>query len=99
MNAIIHKPLPTSFRAKGFDYKQVYREGDVALFRQTKPGLTRTWFEVVVVQRHDGYTIGGQYVAPAESMPSASTWGRNGWTYTDLAKADVKFAELAGGVK
>lgn len=96
MSEIVHKLLPTSFRFKGFDYEQVKREGDVAMFEQTKPGLSRTWFEVVVVQRHDGYTIGGSYVAPAESMPSASTWGRLGWTCRDRAAADKRFEVLTG---
>jgi hypothetical protein len=90
----IHKPLPTAFKAKGFDYEQVRREGDIAMFEQTKPGLRGTWFEVVVVQRHDGYTIAGRYVAPAESMPSTSTWGRLGWTCSDRATAEKRFNAL-----
>lgn len=92
---ILHKPLQTSFRANGFDYKQIKRVGDIAMFEQSKKGIEGTWFEVVIVQRHDGYTIAKVNVAPAESMPSASQWGKNGFTYRDMAAAEKRFAQLA----
>jgi hypothetical protein len=90
-----YKPLRMSFRSKGFDYRQTERIGDVAMFEQTKPGLSRTWFEVVMVRRHDGYTIGDAKVEPSETMPSASQWGKFGWTYRDLKEARSRFDELA----
>lgn len=89
-----YRPLKTAFRSKGFDYRQIERKGDVALFAQTKPGLLHTWYEVVVVQRHDEYEIGGAKVEAAETMPSTSQWGRLGWTYRDEKSAKVRFDEL-----
>lgn len=64
------------------------------MFAQTKPGLSPTWYEVVVVQRHDAYEIGGTKVEAAETMPSTSQWGRLGFTYRDEASATVRFDEL-----
>lgn len=86
---IVHRPLPTAFRSHGFDHAQIKRVGDVALFEQSKKGVSQTWFEVVIVQRHDGYSIAGNDIAPAETMPSASQWGRSGFTYRDRALAEV----------
>lgn len=94
-----HRPLKTSFRSKGFDYHQIDRKGDVALFMQTKPGLLHTWYEVVVVQRHEAYEIGGAKVEAAETMPSTSQWGRLGWTYRDEKSAKVRFDELVKNAK
>ena len=36
-------------------------------FRKTKPGRSFETFEVVLVQRHNGYTIAGQFIEPAAS--------------------------------
>jgi hypothetical protein len=89
-----YKPLRTSFRLKGFDYRQIERKGDVAMFEQTKPGLSRTWFEVVLVQRHGEYEIGGTKVEAAETMTGTSQWGRLGWTYRDPKEARSRFDKL-----
>jgi hypothetical protein len=89
-----YKPLRTSFRSKGFDYRQIERKGDVAMFAQTKPGLSRTWYEVVVVQRYEAYEIGEKTIEAAESMPGTSQWGKSGWTYRDPKEARSKFDEL-----
>lgn len=94
-----YKPLKTSFRSKGFDYVQKDRIGVVALFEQSKEGLSRTWFEVVIVQRHGDYEIGGTKVEAAETMPSTSQWGRIGWTFRDATKARSRFDELVQGKK
>lgn len=94
-----YRPLKTSFRSKGFDYRQIERKGDVAMFAQTKPGLLHTWYEVVLVQRHDEYEIGGTKVEAAETMPSTSQWGRLGWTYRDEKSAKVRFDELVKNAK
>lgn len=92
---IEYKPLKTAFRSKGFDYRQVKRHGDVAIFEQTKPGIVGQWFEVIIVQRHDGYELGGKTVEPAESMPSSSQWGKKGFTFRTQEEAERKFQQLS----
>lgn len=94
-----YRPLRTSFRSKGFDYELKHREGDVALFEQSKEGLSRSWYEVVIVQRHKEYEIGGTKVEAAETMPSTSQWGRLGWTFRDPTKAQSRFDELVKQAK
>ena len=93
------KPLKTSFRAKGFDYALQKREGDVAMFEQSKQGFSRTWSEVVIVQRHGDYEIDHVKIEAAETVPSTSQWGRLGWTFRNPTKAQTKFDELVKAAK
>ena len=45
-------PLATTFRSNGFDFVQIARESDYAIFRKTKPSLPLfETFEVVVIQK------------------------------------------------
>jgi hypothetical protein len=82
-------PLPQTFRRSGWDYKVLSRDGDVAVLEQTKAGCD-TRYEVVVVQRHNGYEIGGKVMPPGEAMPSPEQWGRLGWTLMDRESAFKK---------
>lgn len=98
---IEYRPLPTSFRSKGWDFRQLDRVGAVALFEKTHAEVTRPSFEVVIVQRHEARVIAGREIPAAEAMPSTSQWGRAGWTLTTETAARAKFdglvAERAGG--
>lgn len=85
------KPLATTFRKDGFDWSLVERQGDIAIYRQAKPGVER--FNTFHVQSHNGREIGGKVFEPAEFMPSAEQWGRLGWTHYTLEKAQEKMAE------
>lgn len=98
-DTIVHKPLVTSFKHRGFDYRQIDRVGDVAIFEQSKPSLTGTWFEVVIVQRHGEYEIAGKKIEAAETMPPASAWGKQGWTLRDKSKALEKFCDLVAAAR
>jgi hypothetical protein len=88
------KILSKNIQNKGFIYKQIKREGDKAIYEQTKKGFKFKNYEVVKISRHNGYEIGGQYIAPAETYPGASQWGVNGWTFSDLKDAEKKFKTL-----
>jgi hypothetical protein len=86
----ITRPLPR----RRFDFKLSAREGDIALFKKTKTGVAATFFEVVIVQRHSGYTIADKFIQPGEHMPSNEKWGTHGWSYSDSESAWKKFGEL-----
>jgi hypothetical protein len=100
-----YKPLKTDFIKKGFQFNQLYREGDVALFH--KVGLkgnihTKTFdggFEVILVGRHEEYELGGVKIEAAETAPGDEQWGSRGWTFTNLYSAELKFEELKTGKK
>jgi hypothetical protein len=90
-------PLATTFRADGFDFEQVDRDGDVATYLKTKQGHESQCFEVVLVQKYKEHTWPNGNTTPAhEAMPSSETWGTKGWTYPEREQAKVRFDALAG---
>ena len=98
-----HKPIKTDFIWTGDGYgssearhiKQLKREGDIAIYerRSNKTG-SLDGYEVIKISRHNGYTLGGQYVAPAETYPGASQFGKTAWNCSTLDRAEVRFNQL-----
>lgn len=89
-----HKPIPTTFKKKGFVYRQVKRQGDLAIFEQTREGSQLHNYEVVKIGRHNGYTMGGVYIEPSETYPGSSLWGILGWTCTSMEDAEKRFSTI-----
>jgi hypothetical protein len=85
------KTLATEFKKSGFDFKQVRRLGDVAIYSKRK-GSADLGFEVIKISHHNGYTIAGNFIPPSETYPSSEQWGTNGFTCDDeqsaIARAD-----------
>jgi len=91
----VHKPLPIRFRRDGFDYRQIYRQGDFAIYRQSWKGNEHSAaFEVVRIKRRQGFQIGARFVEPAEVYPNSEAWGVDGWTTQDKQAAFHKFREV-----
>jgi hypothetical protein len=86
-----YKPLEARFRHDGFDYCQIAREGDVAIYEQRWPGSENVCYEIVRIRRREGFEIGGNFVEPAEVYPKSEKWGVDGFT---LADKDAAFAKL-----
>ena len=92
-----YKPLPTRFRRDGFEYRQIVRERDAAIYKQTWSGCAEpsVCYEVVRIRRREGFQINGRFVEPAEIYPKADAWGVNGFTLTDRDAAFAKLREVA----
>jgi hypothetical protein len=90
-----HKPIPTTFHKKGFQYVQLKREGNRAIFEQTRAGTALHNYEVVKIGRHNGYIMGGITIAPAETYPGSSLWGITAWTCTSLQDAMTRYEGMA----
>jgi hypothetical protein len=90
------KPLPTRFRRDGFEYRQIAREGNAAIYEQTWDGCSdvSVCYEVIRIRRRDGFQIGGRFVEPAEVYPNSDAWGVDGFTFTDKDAAFAKLREL-----
>ena len=88
---ITHKPIPTVFNKKGFTYTLLKREGNRAIYQQTRPGTSINNYEVVKIGKHNGYTMGGVYIEPSETYPGSSLWGILGWTCTSLEDAQKRY--------
>jgi hypothetical protein len=91
------KPLPKEFRRDGFNYRQIAREGDAAIYEQTWLGCPepRRSYEVIRIRRREGFQIGGRFVEPAEVYPASGVWGVDGFTFTNRKKAWAKFFEIS----
>lgn len=78
------KILEKEFVQKGFGYRQVRRDGMFAVYSQHHKNLEGRLvaYETIVIKSHNGYTIGGSYVAPAEMYPGTAMWGKLGWTFS-----------------
>jgi hypothetical protein len=88
--------LPPIFRANGFDFTLIKRNGDVALLSKCKPGHRLTHYEVVIVQHRKAVTFPNGKTTPAhEAMPSAEDWGTLGWSPYDLKAAHARFDSTA----
>jgi hypothetical protein len=94
---IKYKPIATDFRHDGFNYKQIAREGDIAIYEQKWTGCSNpsVAYEVVRIRRHDGFVIAGKSVEPAEIYPRSDAWGTDGFTLTDKDTAFAKLKSLS----
>ena len=92
---VTHKPIPTTFKKKGFDYYQLKRDGMKAIFAQTRAGTALSNYEVVKLGRHNGYIMGGITIEPAETYPGSSLWGIAAWTCTSLEAAMARYEGMA----
>jgi len=89
-----YKKLQDSFNKNGFTFEQVWREGDFAIYKQTKQGVNKQWYEAIKITRHNGYKIGGNVIEPSEIYPSNEKWGILGFTCVDLVSAHKKIGYM-----
>ena len=90
-----YKPLQTRFRHDGFDYRQIAREGNAAIYEQTSKGNEDSAaFEVIRIRQREGFEIDGRFVDPAEIYPNSEAWGVDGWTIQDKDAAFHKLREV-----
>src|SRR5262245_50275161 len=67
-----YRPLPKEFRRDGFNYRQIARQCDAAIYEQTWTGGAEPspCWEVIRVRRREGFPIAGRFVEPAEVYPN-----------------------------
>jgi len=67
------RPLPTRFRLNGFDYRQIGRKGDAAIYEQRWTGSAEpsVCYEVIRIRRRDGFQISEKFIAPYEVYPNS----------------------------
>lgn len=89
-----YKTIPSVFKKKGFTYTQLKREGNRAIFQQTRAGSSLNNYEVVKIGKHNGYVMGGMTIEPAETYPGSSLWGITAWTCTSIDAAMKRYNDL-----
>jgi hypothetical protein len=93
-----YEPIATAFNRDGFQYRQIAREGDMAIYEQRWPGSDNVCYEVVRIRRRKAGTYpNGVSYPPREVYPSSAQWGDDAWTVTTLDAAYKKLeAENCG---
>jgi len=88
--------LPIRFRRDGFNYRQIARENDAAIYEQTWAGCANpsVCYEVIRIRRRDGFQIGDRFVEAAEVYPNSEAWGVDGFTLIDKDAAIARFREI-----
>lgn len=94
------KALETSFKKNEFNYEQILRDGDVAIF-SVKPQFvdkngvpSREFFETIIVQKNKAGIRFGKHFESSESYPSDAKWGKTGFTHRTLEQAMTKLSIL-----
>lgn len=91
-----YKPIKTEFEGradqKGFLFKQLKREGQIALFKKNKGTVEN--YEVIIIRNQEEYEMGGIKIEAKEHYPNAREFGTYGWSYQTLDSAEKKFKEL-----
>jgi hypothetical protein len=92
-----YRRLPTQFRRDGFNYRQIAREGNAAIYEQTWGGCAEpsVCYEVIRIRRRGGFQIGDRFVEPAEVYLSSGVWGADGFTLTDKDAAFGKLRKIS----
>jgi hypothetical protein len=92
-----YKPLPVEFTRDSFNYRQIARDSDAAIYEQKWNGRSdaSACYEVIRIRRHDGFHIGGRLVEPGEIYPNSEAWGVDGWTVLSEEAAFRKLREVA----
>lgn len=93
MSEIKHKPLKEKFYSKGFNFVQVKRDANKAIYKKFASKKNYS-YEVIKINRHNGYTLQGTYIEPAETYPGDNQWGMQGFTYKDLESAENHYNRL-----
>ena len=90
------RKLPPEIIDRGFTYTQLKRNKYYALYSQTRIGFKEPWaWEVItIVNTKRDKTAWGNTFEAGEYYPASADWGNRGWTYTTLAGAEERYAEL-----
>jgi len=88
-------PLAPQFRARGFNWRIVQREGDIAIVEQNKEGWTNPVLNVVIVQKVKGGPMPrGRTSEDREALPGWEDWGDLAWTCHSREDAKARFNAL-----
>ena len=79
------KPLETQFKREGWDYRQIWREKDVAVYEYGPAPR----YELIIIQMRPDREVFGNFAEAREAYPKTSQWGTYGWT---LGPKDREFA-------
>jgi hypothetical protein len=92
-----YEPLAKEFQRDGFNYRQIKREGNAAIYEQAWLGCAESSlsYDVVRIRYREGFQIENRFVNAAEIYPNSEAWGVDGFTFTNGNKAWARFFEIS----
>lgn len=88
------KALPLTFSKNGFQYVQLDRNDQAALYIQYD-GQKAVHYEVFKIRYSSDKTIGGRHYPPAEKVPNDAEFGKSAWSIPYKDQAYEKFKSLS----
>src|ERR1035437_6361182 len=88
------KILKTSFKKRGWLFRQIRRKGRIACFEVKEGNKLSRSYEVIRIGSHNGFILAGIKLEASETYPSSNSWGSEAWTVLTKEKALQKFEEL-----
>src|ERR1700730_14635534 len=92
--ADVPAPLAIVIRRAGMEYRQCFRESNVAIYLARGPSNRREYETIKIDVLPAGEFNGHQY-ALRERFPGSTEWGSLGWTFTNNSHRDPLAAALA----
>lgn len=86
--------LPINLRKNGFDYTQILRQGNKAIYEQTYTEIV-AYYEVFKIRTQPEKILRGNLIQSGEVFPGNEDFGKTAWSFKTLAKAMDKFNSLA----
>ncbi len=90
----VKSTLPKEFTKLGWNFQQVFRKADVAVYRRWKDTSPNPHFEAIRIRWQEACERNGIHYAAGERYPSDATWGKDGFTLMDEATAITKAKSL-----
>lgn len=87
------KTLPLQLRKNGFNYTQVLREGNKAIYEQSVTSQVK-YFEVFIVRQRPERILKGRLIHAGEVFPGNEDFGKTAWSFRNYEKALIKFNSL-----
>lgn len=87
--------VPVTFRKNGYQYDQIFRAGNIAIYMQRSLDGKSSYYEVWVIRISEARTIKDYVFARKERQPGNEDWGKYGFTFYTLQGAQNKAEQLA----
>jgi hypothetical protein len=88
------RALATSLTKHGWTLRQIWRQGNVAVYEQSKPTVRTIAHEVIVIGISKPHFLDAGGFDLVERYPADEDWGTSGWTFRDLEAANRKVESL-----
>lgn len=88
-----YRALPLQFNKNSYQYKQVWRDEDYAIYSQICDGVIYA-FEVYRISKNESGELFGKYFEASESIPSSEQWGKTAYTVADMERAFKRIEDM-----